>query len=38
MLSRAKPEVAQSEKVKHQAQPQQRRHNQSARPSNNGRR
>ena len=38
MLSRAKTEVAQSEKHKHAAQPQQRRHNQSARPSHNGRR
>jgi hypothetical protein len=38
MLGRAKMEVAQSEKFKHQAQPQQRRHNQSARPSTNGRR
>jgi hypothetical protein len=38
MLGRAKVDVAQSERFKHQAQPQQRRHNQSARPSTRGRR
>jgi len=38
MLGRAKMDVARSEKFKHQSKPQQRRHNQSARPSSNGRR
>ena len=38
MLGRAKMDVARTEKFKHQSQPQQRRHNQSARPSSNGRR
>lgn len=38
MLSHDKAEVARSERYKHQPQPQQRHHNQSARPGRSGRR